>query len=157
MEGASDPVLTRRAGRVLIIDNRNRVLLFSCTDPTRPEAGSWWFTPGGGVEGDENVEDAARREALEETGLIVDDLGPVRYRRHASFDFEDVHYEQEDVFFLVRVARHELDTARWTDDEKRVMTGHRWWSEAELATTDDVIYPLGLNELLVEIGAFDPA
>jgi 8-oxo-dGTP pyrophosphatase MutT (NUDIX family) len=157
MHDGLHPAPTRRAGRLLIVDATARVLLFSCRDPARPEDGHWWFTPGGGVEGDESVEDAARREALEETGLALDELGSPVHVRHASFDFEGLHYEQEDVFFLVRVVRHVVDDGAWTDDERRVMTGHQWWSEAELEATEETIYPLGLLELLREVGAFAPS
>ena len=37
-----------------------------------PEDGYvWWVPPGGGVEGEESLEECARRETLEETGLSV--------------------------------------------------------------------------------------
>lgn len=156
MHDGTDPAPTRHAGRLLILDSDDRVLLFSCTDPSRPADGSWWFTPGGGAELDETAEDAARREAFEETGLEIGDLGPRVHERRASFDFEGLHYEQDDVFFLVRVERHDVDDSAWTEDERRVVTGHHWWSEAELAGTEEVIYPLGLLELLHELGAFGP-
>jgi 8-oxo-dGTP diphosphatase len=45
-----------------------RVLLIRRANP--PLAGLWTF-PGGGVEAGETVADAARREAMEETGLTV--------------------------------------------------------------------------------------
>ena len=37
----------------------------------RPGIHDFWVGPGGGVEGDETLEAAAEREALEETGLVV--------------------------------------------------------------------------------------
>jgi 8-oxo-dGTP pyrophosphatase MutT (NUDIX family) len=150
----TEPPATRRAGRVLVVDRRGRILLLSCTDPARPEDGSWWFTPGGGADPGEGVEEAARREAFEETGLVVGALGAPVLTRRASFDFEGLHYEQDEAFFLVRVDEHELDDRSWTEDERRVLTGHRWWSEAELEATSELIYPLGLLELLREAGVY---
>lgn len=57
----------RQSAKVLLVDPAGRVLLFRGGDPTRPEAGSWWFPPGGGVEPGETLEEAARREVREET------------------------------------------------------------------------------------------
>jgi hypothetical protein len=33
----------------------------------------------------------------EETGLVVDELGPVVFRRTAQFDFEGVHYRRPSI------------------------------------------------------------
>ncbi|HEV7920486.1 MAG TPA: NUDIX hydrolase [Thermoanaerobaculia bacterium] len=58
------------AADVVIIEDGS-VLLVKRGFP--PDVGRW-AAPGGYVEWDESVEDAARREVAEETGLIVDRL-----------------------------------------------------------------------------------
>lgn len=61
---------TRRAARLLIINNTNDVLLFRFTHTSDALAGSsYWATPGGGLEDHETFEQAAIRELYEETGI----------------------------------------------------------------------------------------
>ena len=56
------------------VDEAGRVLIVKQT--AGPFAGAW-LLPGGSVEPDERVDDAARRELAEETGYRVDELRPV--------------------------------------------------------------------------------
>jgi 8-oxo-dGTP diphosphatase len=55
-------------GSALLITDRGRVLLGRrAKDPNRGK----WILPGGGIRPFESIAGAARREALEETGLVV--------------------------------------------------------------------------------------
>ena len=65
----------RKVARVVLLDPRDRILLLHGHEPDDP-ADDWWFTPGGGVEGDETREEAALRELAEETGITEVELGP---------------------------------------------------------------------------------
>lgn len=138
----------RNAARVILLDEAGRVLLFRGGDPHRPEAGTWWFTPGGGLDDGETVEQAARREVREETGLVITDLGPVVLERRVEFEVEGQRFDQEEVFFRVSVAGFDVDNREWTDLERRLMLEHRWWARDELAATTDTVYPEGLADLL---------
>jgi 8-oxo-dGTP pyrophosphatase MutT (NUDIX family) len=144
-------VTDRVAARVLVIDDGGAVLLLRGCDPAEPERGTWWMTPGGGLDAGETAEAAARRELREETGLDLDDLGPVVFRRSTEFDFEGVHYRQRELFFCARAPRFAIDDAGWSDVERRSVLGHRWWTHAELVATDETLYPETLARILADI------
>jgi 8-oxo-dGTP pyrophosphatase MutT (NUDIX family) len=147
------PVL-RLGARVILVDEADRVLLLHGRDPARPDRPSWWITAGGGREPGESSETAARREVLEETGIVLGDLGPVVLRRVVEFEFEGTRFRQDEVFYLVRVQSTELtlDLSGWNEIERRSLTEVRWWTLAELAATADLIFPEGLPDLLRDNG-----
>jgi 8-oxo-dGTP pyrophosphatase MutT (NUDIX family) len=131
-----------------LVNYLGQVLLFRGGDPARPEAGTWWFTPGGGIDDAESAEQAARRELYEETGLQVEGLGPVVLHCQVDHEFEGVHYAQEEEYFLVRCREFDVSDAGWTANERRVVEEHRWWSSEELQATAETVYSHGLVGLL---------
>lgn len=62
----------------------------------------------------------------------------------------------EQRYFLARVASARVDTSRLEDFERSMITGHRWWSVAELAVTTDLLEPAGLPQLLAILLADGP-
>ena len=136
---------------MVVVNEEGRTLLFRGGDPARPEAGTWWFTPGGGIEGGETEIEAARRELREETGLeVAHPLGPI-HRRETTFEFTGETFEQSEVYFYVVVPTFEVDARGWTVLERDVMREHRWWSLHEIQTTEEAVYPEVLAKLLMEI------
>ena len=142
--------VARAAARVLLLDSEGRVLLFRGGDPVAPERGTWWFTPGGGLDPGETHVQGAVRELTEETGLVLDptELGEAVLHREIEFSFAGTLYAQAEQFFLARVPAHDVDTAGFSDLERASVVEHRWWPLAELAATSDTVYPQGLAALL---------
>lgn len=141
----------RPCAKVLLVDEDDRVLLFSGIDRTKPDVPPWWFPVGGALEPGETFAEAAVRETLEETGLRIDDPGPVVFTRSLRWDFEGTDYDQEERYFLVRVRSFTPTPTAWTDVETATMRGHRWWSVDELRATDEQVFPEDLADRLTQL------
>ncbi|MGW4106883.1 NUDIX hydrolase [Streptomyces sp. NPDC004976] len=138
----------RRVARVVLLDPQDRILLLHGHEPDDP-ADDWWFTPGGGVEGEETREQAALRELAEETGITDVDLGPVLWRRRCSFPFAGRRWDQDEWYYLARTARTVTAAATaLTELERRSVAGARWWTCPELTGARETVYPTRLAGLL---------
>ncbi|WP_431041930.1 NUDIX hydrolase [Streptomyces sp. P1-3] len=137
----------RKVARVVLLDPRDRILLLHGYEPDDPTS-TWWFTPGGGLEGDETREEAARRELVEETGITEVELGPVLWRRICSFPFAGRRWDQDEWYYLGRTAQTGAQLGDITELEQRSVTGLRWWTCEELAATRETVYPTKLAALL---------
>ena len=146
----SPPSRLRRAGRVIVLDPDNRVLLFRYDDG--PPNGRHWCTPGGGLDDGEDHAAGARRELAEETGWTDVALGEQVFERTLTMEYEDEIVRQEERFFLARVP-----TARRGLGEVAAMhvsdgiTAWRWWTLAEMASTEEDIWPSGLADLIRDV------
>ena len=148
----ADGLRFRRAARVILLDDADRVLLLRGHDLDQPER-SWWFTVGGGIDAGEDARTAAVREVREEAGLVLDPadlVGPV-LTRSAIFDFYAEHCRQDEVLYVARVpaaAFAAVDRAGWTDLELDVIDELRWWSLDDLDLVDLEVFPDRLVELV---------
>ncbi|MFF4212608.1 NUDIX hydrolase [Streptomyces sp. NPDC001796] len=144
MPGTDAP---RKVARVVLLDPDERILLLHGHEPEDP-ADDWWFTPGGGVEGDETREQAALREVAEETGITQVELGPVLWRRRCSFPFAGRRWDQDEWYYLARTTQTATASPNLTELEKLSVAGARWWTCGELAAAHETVYPKRLAELL---------
>ena len=137
----------RRAARLVVVDSRNRILLFQYA---RLSGEKFWATPGGGLEGGETFEEAAAREALEELGVRNTHLH-VLCERTADFVFVDRQVHQREMFFLVRVESLEFDEEVREVHRREGILQACWWSLAEFSKSSEVIFPEDLAQILKSV------
>jgi 8-oxo-dGTP pyrophosphatase MutT (NUDIX family) len=134
---------------VLLVDAGDRVLLVRGADPGRPGS-RYWFTIGGGLDPGESTAQGAARELFEETGLRVGaaDLGEPIHEDVTEFPYEGTWYRQSNVFYLLRVQSWHVPVDQIDPAEEHYIHEHRWWSIAELAMTEETVYPRDLLSIL---------
>ncbi len=140
----------RTSAKLVVVDPDGRVLLLDCTDPGAPQT-RWQELPGGGVEQGEDAVQAAVREVLEETGVVVppEVVGPLLWTQVARFTWRRRRH----------VALHEARVARLvgppvhrpvvlTEAEQGSILGQRWWTVGEVAAHPGRFFPRSLPALL---------
>jgi 8-oxo-dGTP pyrophosphatase MutT (NUDIX family) len=154
---ASTPV-PRLAARILAVGPGDVLLLLQMRTEPGNSRDLCWITPGGGIHPGEQTADAAARELAEETGIRVRpaDLGPVVAYCSGQWSAAGTVYAAHDSFFYVRVPDLRVDASGQEDLERSLITGHRWWNAADLASTQERIIPPGLPGLLNSLLAAGP-
>src|SRR5919112_540947 len=116
----------RRAARVLLLDENNRVLLVRLAYRGK----RWWAAPGGGLEDDETREDV--------------------------FRFEGRLYRQRERYFLASVPAFEARPKVINAEEAKTFDGLRWWTLEELETTDERFAPADFPALVRKLAEEGP-
>lgn len=138
---------------MILADTDDRILLICYRGSLDPR---YWLTPGGGIDEPETPAEAAARELAEETGFHADpaDLGPQVATASGFLDIPGwlSGIFREDYFFhRIPSSAAEVDASGLLPYESATVSEYRWWSSAELARTDQTVYPLGLGGLLDEL------
>jgi double-stranded uracil-DNA glycosylase len=128
--------IDRPSARALVVDRHDRTLLVLFRDETGQ---TWWATPGGGAHKGENAEQTIRRELAEEAGLREFELGPEIWTREHTFAWYGRIYRQRERIHFVRVDGHE--PAPTIDLAAEHVHDVRWWTLAELESTDEELVP----------------
>lgn len=111
----------RYGARGIIVRNDGKIAIFNKSNKNE------YKLPGGGVDDGENVKDAFKREALEETGCeidIIDELGTIE--EHKSLDnFKQISYvfvgkviKEHDKLNLTQKEKEEGAKLLWVDKEE---------------------------------------
>ncbi|MEU4523446.1 NUDIX domain-containing protein [Amycolatopsis sp. NPDC024027] len=147
MNTADEPPL-RVGARVLLLNSADEVLLIHARDPDDP-GHHWWELPGGGQDPGERLEDTARREITEETGLVLDEIGRKLWTRESRFTYRGRQHHRLDHVYLARTDHDAPQVAlRHTANERASLIERRWWSAAGLSACRDKLLPAELPDLL---------
>ncbi|MFF2101197.1 NUDIX hydrolase [Streptomyces sp. NPDC058202] len=136
----------REAARAVVMDADHRVLLLRYA-----ENGGFWATPGGSLEEGETYAIATYRELREELGVDKEavELGPQLAERSTDHLVGGREVRQVERYFLARVTDSDVDPSRATQPDN--IREYRWWTPAELRSTRETVYPVGLADLVTAV------
>jgi 8-oxo-dGTP diphosphatase len=131
----------QRVGSYAILQDARKILLSRLTGGS---AHGLWTLPGGGVEFGEHPEEAAAREALEETGYQVR-IGKLRKVTHSMEEGDSAILHHIQIYYDAEVVGGELtsevdsstDLAQWFSLDEAKSLPHVWIVDTAIALLSD--------------------
>ena len=62
--------------------------------------------------------------------------------------------EADERYFLIQADDLTVSDVNWTQLEREVMGAHRWWSQDDLESTREQIWPEDLARMLIGVGVW---
>jgi 8-oxo-dGTP pyrophosphatase MutT (NUDIX family) len=144
---------TRKTVRILLFGPDRTLLLMkvhdnNVTDPANSLSAPFWVTIGGRIEDGEDLLTAAKREALEETGLDNITFGdPIWHGQQVLHDRGEPKVYDE-TFITAYCHDRRIAPQNLSPDEKNAILAYRWWPIPEIEQSTERILPAMLTELI---------
>lgn len=141
--------MPRQTVKLLLLDEDDRLLLIRSRDPSTGDDS--WYPVGGGIEPGESLQEAAAREAYEETGLRDLPTGTRVWWRDHTYEYADQRYDVHEDWLLHHLPHFTPAPAQLTPYESRTIQSFHWWTAHSLTTTTTTVYPPNLGPLLTAL------
>ncbi len=137
----------RDVARAIIVSPDSRILLVKILLANR----SFWITPGGGIENQEDTHTALVRELKEEIGREDWEIGPIVWTRSHTFDFEGETLTQHERFHWVPSEKFAPPREMADAHENQYFGEFRWWTVKEILASRADFAPRELAMRLQDI------
>ncbi|HEY3876897.1 MAG TPA: NUDIX hydrolase [Candidatus Kapabacteria bacterium] len=150
----------RKCARAIVVNDANEVLMIKHCDktaanPLNPDVLEYWVPPGGKVEEEETFQDAAIRELMEETGIVINSVSECILQQSRELYFEQTFgsslMRTDERFFLSKIRGN--PKIPFFDLSEGIVDA-RWWPIANMEKSEEIFFPEGLNILLRNVLKF---